>query len=81
MSNIFHYLIPTASTSSRYVLSGAASPTRAVFMGGHRNPNATQQDTVDYIEIMTLGDAQDFGDLSNATSSSGGCSNGHGGLG
>ena len=68
-------------TSSRYLPSGAASPTRAVFMGGHRNPNATQQDTCDYVQIMTTGDAVDFGDLSAATSSTAGCSNGHGGLG
>ena len=50
-------------------------------MGGHRNPNATQQNTVDYVQIMSTGNAVDFGDLSNATSSAGGCSNGHGGLG
>ena len=68
-------------TSSRYLVAGAASRTRAVFMGGHRNPNATQQDTVDYVQIMSIGDAVDFGNLSNATSSAGGCSNGHGGLG
>ena len=68
-------------TSSRYTLAGAASRTRAVFIGGHRNPNATQQNTCDYVQIMSTGNAKDFGDLSNKTSSSAGCSNGHGGLG
>jgi hypothetical protein len=38
--------------------------------------------TIDYVQIMSTGDAVDFGDFAGeVTSSAGGCSNGHGGLG
>ena len=57
-----------------------ASRTRAVVMGGHTNPGPLK-DTVDYVQIMSTGDAVDFGDLSSNTASPAGCSNGHGGLG
>jgi len=52
-----------------------ASPTRAVFSVGNNT------DT-DYIQIMTTGNAVDWGDLrDDQGGGSGGCSNGHGGLG
>ena len=35
---------------------------------------------IDYVEIMTLGNAKDFGNLAEARSQPGACSNGHGGL-
>ena len=55
--------------------SGNASPTRAIF-------GAVNQINIDFMQIATLGDAQDFGELSFATAGSriGSCSNGHGGL-
>ena len=55
--------------------SGNASPTRAIF-------GAVSQINIDFMQIATLGDAQDFGELSFATAGSriGSCSNGHGGL-
>ena len=37
-------------------------------------------DVIDYVEIMSLGDARDFGDLDRNNESPGSCSNGHGGL-
>ena len=36
--------------------------------------------TVEYVQIMTTGDALDFGDLNDTSSESGPASNGHGGL-
>ena len=65
---------------SRYLPGGAASPTRAVFMGGHRNPSP-QTDTCDYVQFMNKGNAVDFGNLGASKSSVAGFSNGHGGLG
>ena len=55
--------------------NAASSPTRAVWMGG------VTVNTMDYVQIMTTGDAVDFGDLSLARwSGNSGCSNAHGGL-
>jgi len=62
--------------------TGATSPTRAVFAGGYfaSSPNAT--DAIAYVEIMTTGNAVDFGDLAYSTITNGlrSSSNGHGGL-
>ena len=58
-------------------LSGASSPTRAVWLGA-RTP--TYLNTIQYIEIMTLGNALDFGDLTGTIAYGGSFSNGHGGL-
>ena len=58
---------------------------RGVFAGGYL-PSPTSSDTnvVDFIEIATTGDAQDFGDISRDGNDSnregGGCSDSHGGL-
>ena len=44
--------------------SGAASPTRGVFVGGYINPGSLASlNTIQYITIASTGDAQDFGDL------------------
>ena len=53
-----------------------ASPTRGVFGGGDPATN-----TINYVQIMTQGNAQDFGDLTYARSNGASASNGHGGLG
>ena len=62
--------------------TGATSPTRAVFAGGYfaSSPNATN--AIAYVEIMTTGNAVDFGDLAYSTITNGlrSSSNGHGGL-
>ena len=63
--------------SGRQEGGGCASGTRAVF-GGAYSPSAVN--TMNYVQIMTTGDAVDFGDLTVARGT-GALSNGHGGLG
>jgi len=63
---------------------GASSPTRGVFSGGG-SPGTSGNDNgrmnvIDKIEILTTGNAIDFGDLIDHTSNQGVGSNGHGGL-
>jgi len=54
--------------------SGTSSPTRGIFAGG-------SADTIDKVEILTTGDAVDFGNLGRGSSRCyGAFSNGHGGL-
>jgi len=64
-------------TQARNGHAGASSATRGVFGGGLSGGQVT---TIDYIQIMSLGDAVDFGDLTLARSQPTACSNGHGGL-
>ena len=69
------------STNKVRIAGGAASPTRAAFFGGYTglgSPNATNE--INFVEIATTGDAQDFGDLTLSPFYSCGISNGHGGL-
>jgi len=71
-------------TQARNQLGGAASPTRGVFFGGV-NPSPTPGEmftTIDYVQIMSTGNAIDFGDLQNdrRRNPPQGISNGHGGL-
>ena len=68
-------------TAAKRSVPGVSSPTRGVFMGGSSPVSPHPQlATMDYIEIMTTGDAKDFGDLATARTSGGGQSNAHGGL-
>jgi hypothetical protein len=64
-------------------LTGASSSTRACFMGGRsKSPSpGHSQDTMQYVEIMSTGNAVDFGDLITKRYSPAAASNGHGGLG
>ena len=55
------------------------SPTRMVRGGGATSPGA-RSDVMDYVQIMTTGNAVDFGNLQTAKNNLRGCSNGHGGL-
>ena len=68
-------------TAAKRSAPGVSSPTRGVFMGGQdpASPNP-QLATMDYIEIMTTGNAKDFGDLGTGRTSGAGQSNAHGGL-
>ena len=69
----------TTATASFTSSGGASSPTRCVFFGRHV-PN-TYTNTIDYVQIMSTGDAIDFGDLVGGVRNRiGTCSNGHGGL-
>jgi len=53
---------------------------RGVFGGGTGSGNPSTKNVIDYISIPTLGNATDFGDLSNRKRLFGGCSNGSRGL-
>ena len=62
-------------------LGNGCNHTRGVLAGGFESPAITNVNNIDLITIATLGDAQDFGDLSQPTSLFKGCSDSHGGLG
>ena len=66
------------STAARGYLSGASSSTRGLFGGGyHGSPlSAATVNIIDYIEIGTLGNALDFGDMFTGRYSPGAVSNG-----
>ena len=71
----------TATTD--HAAGGAFSPIRGLFAGGMTSPSpAVRTNTIQYITIMTTGNAVDFGDTTTRTNSSSfeGCSNAHGGL-
>ena len=74
-------------TEARRNIGAVASPTRAVFMAGQLpSPSNGKVNTIDYVEIATLGNAVDFGDMSTSGSTNGvvqgtgASSNAHGGL-
>ena len=54
-------------TQARQLLEGADSATRAVFAGGAGDIN-----TIDFVTIATLGNAQDFGNTVGNTYGMGG---------
>ena len=64
-----------------YSLASGASPTRGIFAGGS-SPSSPYPKTnvIQKIEILTQGDAVDFGDLNFGASHTAGLTNGHGGL-
>jgi hypothetical protein len=66
------------STATRAYIGATSSSTRGVFGGGYQSsplPNATVN-IIDYIEISTIGNALDFGDLFTGRYSAGAVSNG-----
>ena len=62
---------------------GNSSSTRAVFGGGYNPSNTPSKgdDTIEYVQITTLGNAIDFGNLTRDEFYAACVSNGHGGLG
>ena len=55
--------------SARGQCAGLASPTRGIFAGGHAHPSPSNSvQVIDFISIMSTGNAQDFGDLINSNS-------------
>ena len=69
----------TAATS---FATGAASSTRGVIAGGHVAPSGNSTvNTIEYVTISSLGNATNFGDLTESIKMMGGCSDVHGGLG
>ena len=59
---------------------GCSSPTRGC-TGGGAVPGTPQSATIDYVQIMSTGNAFDFGDLNVGGQYPAALSNGHGGLG
>ncbi len=57
---------------------GCSSVTRGLTAGGGGSP--AKDNSINYVNITTFGNAVDFGDLTVARQYGGGCSNGHGGL-
>jgi len=71
-------------TQARHSPAGAGTLVRGVFCGGYTwttAPNTSSVNTMDYITIASTGNAQDFGDCSDADSFMSGISDSHGGLG
>ena len=69
-------------TQRRKELAGSCSQTRGVFAGGQLDPNGpTTVNVMDYVTIMSAGNATDFGDLSKAPRNFTSLSDSHGGLG
>ena len=58
-----------------------SNQTRGIVAGGYANPSSTSTNHIDFIQILSLGDAQDFGDLAEIRALGGGTSDSHGGLG
>ena len=63
-------------TETKYAPGTCSSPTRGIFAGNY----PTSSDVIDYVKIMTLGNAVDFGNLLANRMKTQGSSNGHGGL-
>ena len=61
--------------------TGACNQTRGIVAGGYANPTSTSTNIISFIQILSLGDAQDFGDLVQVRALAGGTSDSHGGLG
>ena len=64
-------------TVARSRFSGAGSPVRGVFAGGFSGPSPTNtwHNVIDFVNITTIGNAQDFGDLTKEKTWTGSCSN------
>ena len=65
-------------------MAGMSDSTRGVFANGAESPSVqdgNSKNTIDYIQIMTLGNTVDFRDSNIASTNMDGHSNGHGGLG
>ena len=79
-SNLEYYdgnqWVNVTSTSPEVQTGG----TRGLLLGGYEQPEGGVVNTIQYINIATTGNAQDFGDIKTTTSQSGGCSDSHGGL-
>ena len=74
-------LFGDAPISVSQLKTGAASQTRGCFGGGTTDGSDTVN-VINFIQIATTGNAQDFGDLSEGRRNGmGGLSDSHGGLG
>jgi hypothetical protein len=65
------------STTNRGYVSGSSSSTRGLWGGGYTSsPSAQTVNVIDYVEIGTLGNALDFGDMFSGRYSAASVSNG-----
>lgn len=56
-------------------IASCSSSSRGIFAGGYTNtPAATNSNVIDYVQISTLGNALDFGDLTRTQYNTSGCS-------
>lgn len=69
------------STTMREFSASTSSPTRGVFNTGSTGGGTPTNNTIEYITIATLGNSQDFGDLTRLSGVGGALSDSHGGLG
>ena len=68
-------------TTTRSFMQGCNSKTRCVWSAGlNQAPVATGMNTVDFVQMMSTGNAVDFGDSTQGRRQSSAASNGHGGL-
>jgi len=68
-------------TTARRDTNGVSSPTRGCWLGGTSDSSPYPQvNIIDYVQILTTGNAKDFGDLTTVRKGGGACSNAHGGL-
>ena len=61
--------------------TSCSSSTRGIIAGGYTQPSNVNVNTIEYVEISTLGNGQDFGDLSFTGQNMMALSDSHGGLG
>ena len=59
------------STATWAFAGTASSPTRGIYFGGSPGPSSGSVNTIVYVTVQTLGDALDFGDLTNANAYTG----------
>jgi hypothetical protein len=64
----------TLSTANRGYLSACSSSTRGLFGGGYTTSPNSIVNVIDYIQFSTLGNALDFGDLSQTRYAASACS-------
>ena len=69
-----------ASGQYKYATGSVASSTRGLIMGGYDVPTAGTVNNIDFLTIQTLGNTQEFGDLTMSGSSQGTASNATRGL-
>jgi len=69
------------TTAKHYYGSGTSSLTRGIFAAGEKYSPTTYRSEIDYITIATLGDAADFGDVTQSRGQTSDFSDAHGGIG
>jgi len=69
------------STTMREFSTSTSSHIRGIFNTGSTGAGTPTNNTIEYITISTLGNSQDFGDLTRLSGVGAACSDSHGGLG